>query len=123
MNPRKSSLTQDAWDPCTQASAPPFVVQDYYLVHILGLTPSFINNHAKEMGSFGRPRNFLYKNVVAFLERIAEEAIEKSGGRERKAAVNAAMVDQMFEEICAMRDPKSNIVSIKKMRQAGGRKQ
>ena len=89
-------------------TSPPYVVQDDYLVNTLGLPLSFIKNHAKAMGSFGRPRNYLYKNVVAYLEMIAEQAIEKSGSRQKKAAANAAMVEELFRETVALHDFQNN---------------
>jgi hypothetical protein len=102
-----SAVDQDKQIEQKEPSPPP-VVQDYYLVHVMGLPLSFIKHNAKKMGSFGRPRNYLYKNVVAYLELITQEAIEKSGSALKKKAANAAMVEDLFQEICALHDFQNN---------------
>jgi hypothetical protein len=42
------------------------------------LTTGFIERHAVEMGSFGKPRHFIRKNVEAYLNHLADRKIQKT---------------------------------------------
>jgi len=60
---------------------PDIIVTDDYLMNELNLTRQFINYHARAMGSFGRPRRFFLKHVMAHLENLARKSIQKSYNR------------------------------------------
>jgi len=56
----------------------PQIVDGKYLLNNLYLAKGFIERHARAMGSFGRPRKFLLKNVMAHLEALAKESQKKA---------------------------------------------
>lgn len=75
------------------------IVTDEYLINQLGLTPAFINQHARRMGSFSRkPRRFFLHHVMTHLEALAQQSIIKAHGERnlRKREVKA-WADRVLE--------------------------
>lgn len=72
------------------------IADDSYLIGELKLTKAFINRHARQMGSFGRPRKFFLKNVMDHLHNLANESIEKVNGKVMKKAHLKQEVNELF---------------------------
>jgi len=117
------SPSQAACGTSPQAATPhPYIVQDSYLVNTLGLSLAFLKRHASRMGAFGRPRNYIYQNVIDYLEGLAEQAKAKAGAGREKQATHAAAIEDLFQEICSLHDSGSNVISLKAMKKKKGGK-
>ncbi|KWT75948.1 hypothetical protein ASN18_3189 [Candidatus Magnetominusculus xianensis] len=69
------------------------------MINSLYLSKSFINRNAAAMGSFSRPRRFFLKNVMAFLNHLAEQSIQKSKYKTIKKANARHSVNELFQDI------------------------
>lgn len=56
---------------------PNLIVDDVYLINNFRFSKSFINQHARAMGSFGRPRKFFLRFVLNHLEHLAMNSVNK----------------------------------------------
>ncbi|MBF0556636.1 MAG: hypothetical protein HQK96_19130 [Nitrospirae bacterium] len=86
------------------------IVDDGYLMEVLNLSKSFINRHAKAMGSFNRPRKFFLKHVFSFLNAIAEKSLQKSHSIILRKDYAKKQVNELFNTVMkkqAMRRPKN----------------
>ncbi|KPK36182.1 MAG: hypothetical protein AMK70_03230 [Nitrospira bacterium SG8_35_1] len=87
---------------------PYLIVDDHYLMQHLNLTKSFINQHARAMGSFSKPRRFFLKHVLIHLEFLALESIQKSNNRiktniARKRKIRRLIDLSLFNSNCKLR--------------------
>jgi hypothetical protein len=86
-----STATTLADDPC-------MIVDDNFLIQNLNLTKSFINQHARAMGAFSKPRKFFLKYVIDHLEDLAMKSIKKVGDKRIEQSYKKRMVDQVVNE-------------------------
>jgi hypothetical protein len=82
------------------------IVGDSYLVEELNLTKPFINQHARQMGSFGRPRKFFLKNVMDHLHCLARESMEKARGRVIRRAQVKQEINELFNVVLMKQNEK-----------------
>jgi hypothetical protein len=80
------------------ADDPSMIVDDNFLIQNLSLTKSFINQHARAMGSFSKPRKFFLKYVIDHLEDLAMKSIKKVGDKRIEQSCKKRMVDQVVNE-------------------------
>ena len=71
------------------------IVDTEYLIENFKLTYSFITRHAKEMGSWGRPRRFILENVVVYLEILHQPRLNKTKILSRKQLVESVFKETM----------------------------
>jgi hypothetical protein len=77
---------------------PSMIVDDNFLIQNLNLTKSFINQHARAMGAFSKPRKFFLKYVMNHLEDLALKSIKKVGDKSIEQSYKKRMVDQVVNE-------------------------
>lgn len=77
---------------------PSMIVDDSFLIQNLNLTKSFINQHARAMGAFSKPRKFFLKYVMNHLDDLAMKSISKVGDRRMERSYQKRMVDQVVDE-------------------------
>jgi hypothetical protein len=80
------------------ADDPDMIVSDKFLMQNLNLTKSFINQHARAMGAFSKPRKFFLKYVISHLEDLAMKSINKVDDRRIEKSGKKRMVDQIVNE-------------------------
>jgi hypothetical protein len=74
------------------------IVDDNFLIQNLNLTRSFINQHARAMGAFSKPRKFFLKYVMNHLEDLAIKSIKKVDDKCVDQSFKKRMVDQVVNE-------------------------
>ncbi len=74
------------------------IVDDNFLIQNLNLTRSFINQHARAMGAFSKPRKFFLKYVMNHLDDLAMKSIRKVGDRRIERSYQKHMIDQAVNE-------------------------
>jgi hypothetical protein len=74
------------------------IVDDNFLIQNLNLTRSFINQHARAMGAFSKPRKFFLKYVMNHLDDLAMKSIRKVGDRRIERSYQKHMIDQVVNE-------------------------
>ena len=74
------------------------IVDDNFLIQNLNLTKSFINQHARAMGSFSKPRKFFLKYVIYHLEDLAMKSIRKVDDKRTEQSCKKRMVDRVVKE-------------------------
>lgn len=84
------------------ATRSPVVVNDRYLEEVLLLGPAFIKQHARRMGSFGRPRRFLLGNVQGYLQGLAEQSMQKAGVKKALSQAKQSEVRQFADSVLEM---------------------
>ncbi|RJQ44547.1 MAG: hypothetical protein C4538_09955 [Nitrospiraceae bacterium] len=77
---------------------PSMIVDDNFLIQNLNLSKSFINQHARAMGAFSKPRKFFLKYVMNHLDDLAMNSISKVGDRRMERSYQKRMVDQVVDE-------------------------
>lgn len=77
---------------------PSMIVDDNFLIQNLNLTKSFINQHARSMGAFSKPRKFFLKYVINHLEDLAMKSIKKVSDGCIERSRQRRMVDQVVNE-------------------------
>ncbi len=82
----------------TLADDPSMIVDDNFLIQNLNLTKSFINQHARAMGAFSKPRKFFLKYVINHLEDLAMNSIKKVDDKRIHKSYKKHMVDQVVNE-------------------------
>lgn len=63
------------------------------------ITKGFLNRHAREMGSAGRPRWFLAHKVEAFLDYHTENSIRKKHLKERELLQGWQKINSLVDEV------------------------
>ena len=83
------------------------IIYDADVMRDYNFTLFTINKHAREMGSFGRPRRFLRSNVEAYIQGQAKKSMIKAERRQQmkktkvvmdRKAINA-QVDNILRDI------------------------
>lgn len=74
------------------------IVDDKFLIENLYLTKSFINQHARAMGAFSKPRKFFLKYVMNHLEDLAMKSMKRVENKQIAKSYNKRMVDQIVNE-------------------------
>ena len=77
---------------------PSMIVDDKFLIENLHLTKSFINQHARAMGAFSKPRKFFLKYVMNHLEDLAMKSMKRVENKQIAKSYNKRMVDQIVNE-------------------------
>ncbi len=77
---------------------PSIIVDDNFLIQNLNLTKSFINQHARSMGAFSKPRKFFLTYVMNHLNDLAMKSIKKVGDRRIEQSCQKRMVAQVVNE-------------------------
>lgn len=77
---------------------PSMIVDDNFLIQNLNLTKSFINQHARAMGAFSKPRKFFLKYVMNHLEDLAIKSIKKVDDKRIDQSCQKRMVEQVVNE-------------------------
>lgn len=77
---------------------PSMIVDDNFLIQNLNLTKSFINQHARAMGAFSKPRKFFLKYVINHLDDLAMKSISKVGDKRIERSYQKRMLDQVVDE-------------------------
>ncbi len=106
MRSAKAIPTAAAAVPSPAAAAPlpdTVIVNEQYLQERLLLTPAFIRHHARRMGSFSKPRRFVLRKVLAYLDELSEASIEKAGARRKARAAERSAVLQLVDITLARR--------------------
>lgn len=80
------------------ADDPYMIVDDNFLIQNFNLTKSFINQHARAMGAFSKPRKFFLKYVMNHLEDLAIKSIKKVDDKRIDRSCQKRMVDQVVNE-------------------------
>ncbi|HAM49177.1 MAG TPA: hypothetical protein DCP92_00195 [Nitrospiraceae bacterium] len=89
------------------------IADDSYLVEELNLTKAFINRHARQMGSFGRPRKFFVKNVMDHLHNLANESMEKVNGKAIKKANLKQEINELFNNVVIKQNKKREAKNVR----------
>lgn len=77
---------------------PSMIVDDNFLIQNLNLTKSFINQHARAMGAFSKPRKFFLKYVMSHLDDLALKSIKKVGDKSIEQFYKKRMVEDVVNE-------------------------
>jgi hypothetical protein len=92
------------------ADDPGMIVDDNFLIQNLNLTKSFINQHARAMGSFSKPRRFFLKYVLSHLDELALRSIKKTDKKRIDRSLQNRVVHQIVNKtILAAKSRKDNI--------------
>jgi len=75
------------------------IITDEYLINEYHLSKTFINHHARKMGSFSRPRRFIKHMVDDYLLHLAHESQNKVGMKVLEQAGRREYVEQVIKEV------------------------
>jgi len=88
-------------DPAAPATI--IVVDDAYLMQQYHLTKSFLNQHSRRMGGFGKPRRFILTHVNEHLQGLAAASMERAGVSKTDRAMEKIETKKRYHQIIDMR--------------------
>lgn len=80
-----------------------FIVDDAYLMQHYRLTKGFLNQHARRMGSFSKPRRFILAHVESHLRALADISMQKSGAERVSQELKKIELKKHLNQIVDMR--------------------
>ncbi len=92
------------------------IITDEYLISEYHLSKTFINHHARKMGSFSRPRRFFKHLVDDYLLHLAHESQNKVGMKAFEQVARREYVKQVIKEVFEKHQPRKEKPVERKLR-------